>query len=422
MTRRCFTLLETVLASVLASVVVLGCMAAFFALNRSDRVLSERFHEANDLARVQFTMQRAFTSLVLAPAGNEQDKALLQEMGIEPLTAQDAADGGQQAAGDGSGDGSGDQGSDASGATEETAETPPRPRILLEPDPDPLLTSMLQRSRFAAGGGGSSVATPQRLELVLSSVPIRPPSVQSTAWSNALVGVEDLPSKEELEAEGQEVYSGVRGAFVLRPDDPTTPEVRRREADGDTRIGWTLWWQPLDGRSEPARVASGLSACHYEMFFNREMLASHTAYGPEAMPTYIQLEVETLSGLYADYLFEVSWTVDTLAEDQAAADAAGQGDGAGGGNGGGGGRNGQGGPAAGGRGGGGQRDGADGRDPRARPRGRTPQSQQPGREVDGQPRRQGPPGGPGQLRPPPGGPGQGPPGRQPPPGGGGGGS
>ncbi len=360
MTRRCFTILETVMASVLASVVVLGCMAAFFALNRSDRVLNARFHEANDLARVQLTLQRAFTSLVLSPTGNEEDEQMLEDMGIVPINTQEQEEEQQQAEEDQAEE-------DPAEGEEAAAEVTPRPRILLEPDLDPTLTSMLRQSRFAAGGGGSSVASPQRLEVVLSSVPIRPPAVQSTAWANALVGVEDLASKEELEAAGAEVYTGVRGAFVLRPDDPTMAEVRRRETSGDDRVGWTLWWQPLDGRSEPARIASGLAACHYQLFFNRQMMDSHTAYGPEAMPTYIQVEVETLTGLYANYLFEVSWTVDSLLDEEAAADENAEGDGNGDGNGDGGGRgrgggDGEGGPRDG---AGGPRDGAG--DPQARP-------------------------------------------------------
>lgn len=417
MTRRCFTILETVMASVLASVVVLGCMAAFFALNRSDRVLNARFHEANDLARVQLTLQRAFTSLVLSPTGNEEDEQMLEDMGIVPINTQEQEEEQQQAEEDQAEE-------DPAEGEEAAAEVTPRPRILLEPDLDPTLTSMLRQSRFAAGGGGSSVASPQRLEVVLSSVPIRPPAVQSTAWANALVGVEDLASKEELEAAGAEVYTGVRGAFVLRPDDPTMAEVRRRETSGDDRVGWTLWWQPLDGRSEPARIASGLAACHYQLFFNRQMMDSHTAYGPEAMPTYIQVEVETLTGLYANYLFEVSWTVDSLLDEEAAADENAEGDGNGDGNGDGGGRgrgggDGEGGPRDG---AGGPRDGAG--DPRARPRGLTPQGTPAGRPVEGQPRRQPPPGGPGQF-PPPGGPGGPGPQRPPPPpggpGGGGGG-
>lgn len=368
MNRRSFTLIETVLAAVLASVVVLGCMSAFFALSRTDKTLSARFYEANDLARIQRTMQRAFTSLVLSP------NASLDEEETDGLLAESET-------GDAAVDENGELIAD---------ELTPRARIILEPDLDPMLTSMLRRSRYAAGGGGSSVAVPQRLELVLSSVPIRPPSVQSTAWASALVGVDDLA---EEQADGQEEYTGVRGAFVLRPDDQASTQTLSRQSRGDDRIGWSLWWQPLDGRSDPARVASGLAACHFQMFFGREMLDSLTAHSTTAMPTYIKVEVETLTGLYADYLFEVVWTVDALVEDEAAetntTTNTGGGAAAGGGRGGN--------RAGDGRGGGRQGE----RDPRARPNPNRPQGTRPGQQVDGQPRRLQPPGRPadGQQRP-----------------------
>ncbi len=374
MNRRSFTLIETVLAAVLASVVVLGCLSAFFALSRTDKTLSARFSEANDLARIQRTMQRAFSSLVLSP-----DAALDEQ----------AADG-ALAAGETGGEADEPPPTvDEDGELMEEALVP-RARIILEPDTDPMLTTMLRQSRYASGGGGSSVAVPQRLELVLSSVPIRPPSVQSTAWASALVGVDDLAQEQ---ADGLEAYTGVRGAFVLRPDDQSSTQTLSRQARGDDRLGWTLWWQPLDGRSDPARVASGLAACHFQMFFGREMLDALTAHSTTAMPTYIKVEVETLTGLYADYLFEVVWTVDSLVdvEETRAATTTGNGGGAvtGGG---------RGGDRAGAGNGGGR--GGD-RDPRARPNPNTPQGSQPGRQVDGQQRRARPLGRPGdgQQRP-----------------------
>ncbi|VAX42342.1 hypothetical protein MNBD_PLANCTO03-529, partial [hydrothermal vent metagenome] len=238
-----------------------------------------------------------------------------------------------------------------------------------------------------------SVAAPQRLELVLSSVPIRPSATQSASWAGALAGVDDLTSESTT---AQEEYTGVRGAFVLRPDDQASAQTLSRQARGDDRLGWSLWWQPLDGRSDPARVASGLVSCHFQMFFGREMLDSLTAYSTTAMPTYIKVEVETLSGLYADYLFEVVWTVDSLVDDQATETGTTTTSETDEGNGTVGGRGGREGAGAG-RGGGDRR----GRDPRARPNPNRPQGVQPGRQVDGQPQRTGRPGRPadGQQRP-----------------------
>ena len=381
MSRRAFTLIEMVLASTLAGLVVLGCMGAFFALDRTDRVLAARYQEASDLARVQRTMQRAFSTLLMAPTSpndevNATDGQNAQNQGNQNQGNQNQGNQnqGNQNAQTPADDAAAD---DAAAATEVVQ----RPRILLEPDLDPMLASMLQQSRFAAGGGGSSVSAPQRLELVLSSVPIRPPSVQSTAWADALVGVDDL---NEAPVEGEEKYAGVRGDFALRPDDPTGHEAMARVARNDFRTGWTLWWQPLDDRSEPARIASGLASCHFQMFYQRQMLDQHIAYAAEELPAYVQLEVETLSGLYASYLFEVVWTVDELEEDTQTTNANGNGGNnqnanGGGGGGGGGGFGGPGGP-------GNRRGGGEGDAQRqGRPRPQMPQGAGPGQRLEGRP-------------------------------------
>lgn len=366
MSRRSFTIIETVLAAALSSMVVLGCLGGFMAISRADRSLTARFHEANDLARIQRTMQRAFSTLLMAPTSPLEEEEVEEQPPVEEAVEEEES---------------------------LEAEVIPVPRIVLEADNDPLLLSLLQSSRFAAGGGGSSIATPQRLELVLSAVPIRPPATQSTVWTQALVGVDDL---DEPISEDEEQYTGVRGAFVLRPDDAESMQSIAREVSNDERIGWTLWWQPIDTRSEPARIASGLAACQFLLYRDREMTPELLAYSPEEMPTYIQLEIETLSGLYANYLFEVVWTVDQLEEEeQTAADAGGGGGQAGGGQGAGG--NGQGGPG-GGRGGGRGEDG----DPRARPRPNAPQPGGPGRQIDGQQRPQRIPPSDGTQRRPPG--------------------
>jgi len=364
MPRRAFTLLETVLAASLAGVVAVGCIGAFFALERTDKALSVRFEEANDLARIQRTMQRAFTTFQLSEEPfNETEEEGLE--GEEQGTLE-GEEGGEEEADEAE-----------AGDEQAGAETIKLPRLLLEPDTDPTLTSLISSARL--GGGGGPVAVPQRLEVVLSSVPIRPPTVQSTVWANALVGVEDLEAEEAAEAAGVEDYDGVRGAFVLRPDDPTLRAAAARTARGDDRVGWTLWWQPLDDRSEPARVASGLAACNFQMFREREMVTELVGANAEELPTYIQLEVETLSGLYANYLFEVVWTVDVEDESASATSGAG-GAGGDGGQGGNQAQNDQfgGGPGGGRRGGGRPQDG----EQSGRPKPLTPQSAPPGRRLD----------------------------------------
>lgn len=372
MVRRSFTIIETVLAATLASLVVLGCMGAFMALERTDRALTARFHEANDLARIQRTMQRAFSTLLMAPES--------------PLEEEEGAEGEGEGGEEGEVELPVEEGEEEDEGAEAEPEPVQFPRILLQADQDPTLMEVLRRSGLSSSG--NAIATPQRLELVLSAVPITPPAMQSTVWTQALVGVDDLPDAEAVEAAGVEDYAGVRGAFVLRPDDPDTLGAALRDQRGDDRIGWTLWWQPLDTRSEPARVASNLAACQFLMYRDSQMIAEHVAYAPQEMPTYIQLEVETLSGLYANYLFEVVWAVDQYEdEEQEGSGQGGAGTGEGGRGGGGAGDG-----AGGGRRPGGGGDGESG----ARPKPMTPQGAGPGQRLDARPRQAVPPGGGGR--------------------------
>ena len=376
--RQGFTLLEIMLAASLASLVVLGCLAGFFAVERTDQALAARFEQANDMARLQKVMQRTFSTLIVTPQAPDEETLASQATGSD-----------QAAQTENTAPTNSPTATDADGqiqAVDLSAEQALRPRLLLEQDSDPMLSSLVSKASYKAGGGGSSIASPQRLEVVLSSVPILPPSVQSSAWSNALAGVEDASSDEEAPQ-----YSGVRGAFVLRPDDTDSIHSRRRASHNDTRLGWTLWWQPLDGRSEPARIASGLSQCHFRAYFERQMHDDLATYTADQLPSYVELEVKTLSGIYASYLFEIVWTVDELADQNADASQSNQtADGGGAdtqitGNGNGNVRsnnNGQ---------GNGQGNGQNQRR-RGRPKPNTLQGTRPGRQLDGRPQRSQPPG------------------------------
>lgn len=271
MTRRAFTLLETVLAAVIGSLVVLSGYAVFASLNAAERSLSRRADEQVQMAQLQRTMQRAFSSLLLAPT----------PMGTQQPTGGAAGVGGVTA-----------------GAASETAEQPTLPpRFILGPETDERISRLTQRAKFAAGGGGGKVASPQRLELTLHRHPIVAPPSQR---------VPGLTLVEASEAAQQDAAGGVRGAFVLTPD-----EASERSLAEDGRTGWTLWWQPMVGSDDtaPVPVATGLVYCQWQVFKDRQMHAELTAGVPADLPAYVQLEVETLAGLYANFMFELAWTV-----------------------------------------------------------------------------------------------------------------
>ncbi|MCW5776285.1 MAG: hypothetical protein KIS87_07605 [Phycisphaeraceae bacterium] len=271
MTRRAFTLLETVLAAVIGSLVVLAGYAVLASLTSADRSLSRRADEQAQMAQLQRTMQRAFSSLLLAPI---------------PANAQQPA-GGAAAAG----------GVTAGGASENAEEPTVPPRFILGPETDERISRLTQRAKFAAGGSGGKVATPQRLEITLHKPPIVPPPSQR---------IPGLTLVEASEAAHKDAAGGVRGAFVLTPD-----EVSALSRTEDGRTGWTLWWQPMVGGDDTASVpvATGLVYCQWQVFKGREMHAELSAGIPADLPAYVQLEVETLGGLYANYMFELAWTV-----------------------------------------------------------------------------------------------------------------
>ncbi len=268
MTRTAFTLLETVLAAVIGSLVVLSGYAVFASLNAADRSLSRRADEQVQMAQLQRTMQRAFSSLLLAPT---------------PQNTQQP---------------SGGAGGVTAGAATESAEEPTiPPRFILGPETDERISRLTQRAKFAAGGGGGKVASPQRLEITLHKPPIVAPPSQR---------VPGLTLVEASEAAQQDAAGGVRGAFVLTPDEVS--ELSRSE---DGRTGWTLWWQPMVGGDDtaPVPVATGLVYCQWQVFKDREMHAELSAGIPSDLPAYVQLEVETLGGLYANFMFELAWVV-----------------------------------------------------------------------------------------------------------------
>ncbi len=271
MTRRAFTLLETVLAAVIGSLVVLSGYAVFASLNAADRSLARRADEQVQMAQLQRTMQRAFSSLLLAPTPQTTQQPAANAAGAGGVTA---------------------------GAASETQEEPAvPPRFILGPETDERISRLTQRAKFAAGGGGGKVAAPQRLEITLHKPPIvAPPSRR----------VPGLTLVEASEAARQDTAGGVRGAFVLTPD-----EVSELSRSDDGRTGWTLWWQPMVGGEDtaPVPVATGLVYCQWQVFKDREMHAELTAGIPSDLPAYVQLEVETLAGLYANYMFELAWVV-----------------------------------------------------------------------------------------------------------------
>jgi hypothetical protein len=107
----------------------------------------------------------------------------------------------------------------------------------------------------------------------------------------------------------------------MRPQDPSNAQLRKAQARGEIiEQAWEMWWVPLPPRSvgelsdqalepsgDPFLVASNLRFAKWTMFDDRERKTAMTATWEQQLPAYVELEVETTSGLTANWMFEVDW-------------------------------------------------------------------------------------------------------------------
>jgi prepilin-type N-terminal cleavage/methylation domain-containing protein len=303
MARRGFTMLETVLAIVIGGAVLLSALGLFSLMSRSETVLDRQFHQSRQLGTLQIVLRRTFNSLLMSEDSSEglapTDQETREQLGTgEIVETKDPA----------------------------WDEDGNRPRILLEYDTSADLREM---SRLVPAIPGDPMGVPQRLEMVLPRSPI-PASLRVPVRGWAAQGV-------DLEA-GREVYGisgSVRGVFELRPDGsrekylrdmgmtPAGGERRRR----DEMPGWTLWWRPifpdevarlemqlpetsddmLRAAAEGYPLIRGIKRCRILAFDNAYRKPVYAARTASDLPAFVEVEVETWTGLYANWMFEVGW-------------------------------------------------------------------------------------------------------------------
>ncbi len=346
---RGFTLLETILASTVASLVLLAAMSMFLTVARTERTLAARYDQTTEMAWLQATARRALLSLVMAPNSTlDQDGNVITPDG----------------------------------------EQPPRGRILLVPDP--LAEAYLASGRWTRPLGTAQM---QRLEVVLDAPPV-PDALLGPAAGWASRAPADAMDFSLADIAGEDT-GGVRGVFELRPDGVREQLMRSAglaardwpvRADDDPAGGWTLWWreysvaeigaltagaamQPDDiltpeGQERLMRaypLVRGVDSLRWQVFDDNKRLETYAGLAQKQLPAYFELEIRTTGGKYANWMFEVGWRVgiEPTEDEASAADADTEGDDAGGGGGGGGtlrGGGGEGGGPGGGRFRSGQRD------------------------------------------------------------------
>lgn len=337
--RRGFTLLETVLATVIGGMVLAGSMSMFLAISRTEKTMARASRHMEELALTQQVFRRSFMTMVLAPTASVQDAVEEAEQDGEVTEAEMALF--------------------------------PRPRVLLEFDIAPSITAMQRaalldgvRVRDPAGYGFG----PQRLEIVLPDKPV-PESMRlaPAAWSTG-AGDDLIEAYDPSGVEIPDSETGLRGVFELRPDGarervmegygivpstgleptPLTPAARAK-ADG-----WTLWWRPIYGEEYAARQAGqaydvdlmpamlaeavplvrGIEVMRWTAFAAEddpndpdapvitERWPEYAGTTVEDIPGYLELELKTTSGSYANWMFEMGWSLaeesseDVPAEDE----------------------------------------------------------------------------------------------------------
>ncbi len=333
-TPRAFTLLETLLATVIGGMVLAGSLSLFLAMSRAEQTMARASRAMEELAITQQVLRRACMSMVLA--GRDSVAELVE-----------------QAEEDGE-------------VTPEEWAAFPRPRLVLEFDRAQSINAMRQTAMldgatlYDPAGYGMG---PQRLELVLPDKPVPEsmrlfPAAWSTRPTDDVIEVFDPSGVERPEQE-----NGVRGCFELRPDGarervmegygfvpatglrppPQTPAARVPAQ------GWTLWWRPVYGEEYQARqnqepfdidlrpqllaeavpLVRGIRRLRCTAFAAEENTEDPTAPAiverwpeyesttVEDLPGYIEMEIETVSGTYSNWMFEMGWS---LADESTGAD------------------------------------------------------------------------------------------------------
>ncbi len=303
MVRRGFTLLETVLAAVIGGAVLLTALGLFSLMERSESTLDRQFHQTREMGTLQIVLRRSFNAMLMSEISQESleatDQEAREQLGNgEVLETEDPA-----------WDNDGN-----------------RPRVILEYD---MSAELLEVSRLVPGIPNDPMGAPQRFEMVFPRAPI-PASLRLPTRGWAANGF-DVES-------GPEVYGisgAVRGVFELRPNgaremllmnNGMTPSGGER-VGRDYEPGWTLWWRPvfpdeiariqaglpessddmLRAAAEAYPLVRGIKKCRFLAFDNAFRKPVYAARTATDLPAYVEVEIETYSGIYSNWMFEVGW-------------------------------------------------------------------------------------------------------------------
>lgn len=249
MTRRAFTLLETVLAMVVGILVLTAALGVMSAVRGSDAGLAVRATHQRELSDTRIAIASALSRL--RPAPNNIVRQTMPE-----------------------------------GTTDEEVEA-----ILDQAFPAPI--AGLPHHFELTGESGRP-----RLEVVVDRLPQgthRPDETTKNAESDnatSALGFDDL--------------LGYRGAFEMRPSQEITayelwwvPLAPLGVPQGAVFDDSTL--------PEPRLLCAHVAELRWSAFIDRTKLGEIRAIEARQLPAYIELELTTTEGLYASWMFELGW-------------------------------------------------------------------------------------------------------------------
>lgn len=194
----------------------------------------------------------------------------------------------------------------------------------------------LSNSTALSGAQSSTLSsTSPTTSSATSSTALRT-TLTNAAQSSAANGTRRLLSLNGASSSSSASKSGsLRGAFEIRP--MLTDENIEAHKEGKP-ILYQLWWNPLpaakdtsktsplsttsteaatqpadDPRTlqawgEPVLLADNLVKCHWQFFSTGEKRSEHNAVWDRELPAYVEFEIQTKTGLYENWMFEVGWT------------------------------------------------------------------------------------------------------------------
>ncbi|MCK6476146.1 MAG: hypothetical protein L6Q35_04860 [Phycisphaerales bacterium] len=311
MMRRGFTILELSLAASIGGLIVLASLGVFTALDRTDQTLKSRFDQTSQLTRLHAVMRRTFVNLAMS----SKPKPVPRQQANAQANQANRATGRQTDTGSNDGQNAGDPNNPPVPQVTQPARVEPA-RVILGEDRRLSLTPMVRMASPAELGRGELSAPAQRLEVVVGRPPVPLPRTRdSSVFPEGNAGQDEMSDGDPI---GTKLF---RGIFELQPVPAGT--VGPGGSAPRPILTWVLWWRPLPPGSEaeqspegsvreydllpPTLIATDLTFLRWQFYDDRQRKVEFSTAYTTDLPAYVEMEVQTAAGLWANWLFEIDF-------------------------------------------------------------------------------------------------------------------